>query len=181
MEATYGIISIVPVIVLIVVALLTKRTFESLLAATLLALIIGCQGEWFSALIEQMQEVAANDIWVLLAVGLLGGMVGVLEKSRAAMGFSGLLSKFAATRKKSLLAEWALSVVLFVDDYLNILTTASITKRLNDSHKIHRSLTVYIIGSTSAPVVVLIPLSSWSIYYASLIEKTGLVPVGRRV
>lgn len=125
-----------------------------------------------------MQEVAANDIWVLLVVGLLGGMVGVLEKSRAAMGFSGLLSKFAATRKKSLLAEWALSVVLFVDDYLNILTTASITKRLNDSHKIHRSLTAYIIGSTSAPVVVLIPLSSWSIYYASLIEKTGIVPEG---
>ena len=74
MEATYGIISIVPVIVLIVVALLTKRTFESLLVATLLALIIGYQGEWFSALIEQMQEVAANDIWVLLVVGLLGGV-----------------------------------------------------------------------------------------------------------
>lgn len=178
MDATYGIISIVPVIVLIVVALITKRTFESLLVATLLALVLGYKGDWFSALVEQMQVVAAENIWVLLVVGLLGGLVGVLEKSRAAMGFTGLLSKFATTPKKSLLAEWALSVVLFVDDYLNILTTASITKRLNDSHKLHRTMTAYIIGSTSAPVVVLIPLSSWSIYYASLIDSTGIVPEG---
>lgn len=178
MEATYGIISIVPVIVLIVVALVTKRTFESLLVATVLALIIGYRGDWFAAFIEQLQEVAAGDIWVLLVVGLLGGLVGVLEKSKAAMGFSGLLAKFATNKKKSLLAEWALSVILFVDDYLNILTTGSITKRLNDSHKLHRTMTAYIIGSTSAPVVVLIPLSSWSIYYASLIEAEGIVPEG---
>ena len=178
MDATYGIISIVPVIVLIAVALITKRTFESLLVATLLALIIGCKGGWFAAFVEQMQTVTAENIWVLLVVGLLGGLVGVLEKSKAAMGFSGLLSRFATTKKKSLLAEWALSVVLFVDDYLNILTTASITKRLNDSQKIHRTMTAYIIGSTSAPVVVLIPLSSWSIYYASLIHSTGIVPEG---
>lgn len=178
MDGTYGIISLLPVLVLIVVALITKRTFESLLIATLLALVIGYKGGWFPALVEQLQTVAAENIWVLLVVGLLGGLVGVLEKSRAAMGFAGLLSRFATTKKKSLLAEWALSVLLFVDDYLNILTTASITKRLNDSHRVHRTLTAYIIGSTSAPVVVLIPLSSWSIYYASLIESTGIVPEG---
>lgn len=178
MDGTYGIISLLPVLVLIVVALITKRTFESLLIATLLALVIGYKGDWFPALVEQLQSVAAENIWVLLVVGLLGGLVGVLEKSRAAMGFSGLLSRFATTKKKSLLAEWALSVLLFVDDYLNILTTASITKRLNDSHRVHRTMTAYIIGSTSAPVVVLIPLSSWSIYYASLIESTGIVPEG---
>ena len=170
---TYGIVSIVPVIVLIVVALITKRTFESLLIATLLALILGYKGDWFYALIEQIQTVSAENVWVLLVVGLLGGLVGVLEKSRAAMGFTGVLSRFATTKKRSLLAEWLLSVVLFVDDYLNILATGSITKRLNDSHRIHRTMTAYVIGSTSAPVVVLIPLSSWSIYYASLIDTTN--------
>lgn len=175
---TYGIVSIVPVIVLIVVALITKRTFESLLIATLLALILGYKGDWFYALIEQIQTVSAENVWVLLVVGLLGGLVGVLEKSRAAMGFTGVLSRFATTKKRSLLAEWLLSVVLFVDDYLNILATGSITKRLNDSHRIHRTMTAYVIGSTSAPVVVLIPLSSWSIYYASLIDTTGIVPEG---
>ncbi len=178
MDANYGIISIIPVIVLIVAAFITKRTFESLFLATLLALIIGFKGDWFTALIEQLQEVAANDIWVLLVVALLGGMVGVLEKSKAAMGFSGLLAKFATTQKRSLLAEWALSVLLFVDDYLNILTTGSIAKRLNDPHRVHRSMTAYIIGSTSAPMVVLVPLSSWSIYYASLLDSTGIVPEG---
>lgn len=178
MDANYGIISIIPVIVLIVAAFITKRTFESLFLATLLALIIGFKGDWFTALIEQLQEVAANDIWVLLVVALLGGMVGVLEKSKAAMGFSDLLAKFATTQKRSLLAEWALSVLLFVDDYLNILTTGSIAKRLNDPHRVHRSMTAYIIGSTSAPMVVLVPLSSWSIYYASLLDSTGIVPEG---
>ena len=122
MDGNYGIISIIPVIVLIIAAFITKRTFESLFLATLLALIIGFKGDWFTAFIEQLQEVAANDIWVLLVVALLGGMVGVLEKSKAAMGFSGLLAKFATNKKRSLLAEWALSVLLFVDDYLNILT-----------------------------------------------------------
>ena len=62
MDANYGIISIIPVIVLIVAAFITKRTFESLFLSTLLALIIGFKGDWFTALIEQLQEVAANDI-----------------------------------------------------------------------------------------------------------------------
>lgn len=176
MYGTYGIISLLPVLTLIVVALITKRTFESLLVATLLALIIGYKGDWFSALVEQLQTVAAENIWVLLVVGLLGGLVGVFEKSRVAMGFANVLSRFGTTKKKSLLAEWALSVLLFVDDYLNILTTGSIGKRLNDPHRIHRTMTAYVIGSTSAPVVVLIPLSSWSIYYASLIENAGAAP-----
>ena len=100
MDGTYGIISLLPVLVLIVVALITKRTFESLLIATLLALVIGYKGAWFPALVEQLQTVAAENIWVLLVVGLLGGLVGVLEKSRAAMGFAGLLSRFATTKKK---------------------------------------------------------------------------------
>ena len=68
---TYGIVSIVPVIVLIVVALITKRTFESLLIATLLALILGYKGDWFYALIEQIQTVSAENVWVLLVVGLV--------------------------------------------------------------------------------------------------------------
>lgn len=178
MDANYGIISIIPVIVLIILAFITKRTFESLFLSTLLALVIGFKGDWFTTLVAQLQEVAAGDIWVLLVVALLGGMVGVLEKSKAAMGFSGLLAKFATSKKRSLLAEWALSVLLFVDDYLNILTTGSIAKRLNDPRRIHRSMTAYIIGSTSAPMVVLVPLSSWSIYYASLLDSTGIVPEG---
>ena len=114
----------------------------------------------------------------LLVVGLLGGAWWGFGEILAAMGFTGVLSRFATTKKRSLLAEWSLSVVLFVDDYLNILATGSITKRLNDSHRIHRTMTAYVIGSTSAPVVVLIPLSSWSIYYASLIDTTGIVPEG---
>ena len=178
MELSYGIISIVPVIFLIVVALTTKRTFESLLLATLLALVIGYKGDWFLAFIDQLQTVAAENIWVLLVVGLLGGLMTNLERSRAALGFSGLVSKFATTKKRSLFAEWVLSVLLFVDDYMNIMTTASIMKRLNDKHRIHRTLTAYLIGSTSAPVVVLIPLTSWSIYYISLIAQTDAVPEG---
>ena len=151
MYGTYGIISLLPVLTLIVVALITKRTFESLLVATLLALIIGYKGDWFSALVEQLQTVAAENIWVLLVVGLLGGLVGVFEKSRVAMGFANVLSRFGTTKKKSLLAEWALSVLLFVDDYLNILTTGSIGKRLNDPHRIHRTMTAYVIASRSPP------------------------------
>ncbi len=176
MDGTYGFVSILPVLFLIVVTLLTKRTFESLFFATIFALVIGYKGDWFAAFVDLLKTVTAENIWVLLVVGLLGSLVGIFEHSSAAMGFRRLLSRFASSRKKSLLAEWALSTILFVDDYLNILTAGSISKHLNDSHRIHRTMTAYIIGSTSAPIVVLIPLSSWSIYYASLIEKTGVVP-----
>lgn len=178
METTYGIVSIVPVIILFVLALLTKRTFESLFIATLVALMIGYKGDWFYAFIEQIQVVVSENVWVLLVVGLLGSLICVLERSQAARNFSKLLAKFATTRKKSLLSEWLLSAILFVDDYLNVMTTATTVKRLNDSHKIHRTMTAYVIGSTSAPMVVLVPLTSWTIYFASLIEETGIVPEG---
>lgn len=157
---------------------MTKRTFESLFFATILALVIGCKGDWFAAFVTLLKTVTSENIWVLLVVGLLGGLVGIFEHSSAALGFRRLLSRFATSRKKSLLAEWVLSILLFVDDYLNILTTGSITKHLNDTHRIHRTMTAYLIGSTSAPIVVLIPLSSWSIYYASLLETSGIVPSG---
>lgn len=175
---TYGFISIVPVIILIVVALITKRSFESLFLAALIALIIGYKGDWFYGLIEQMQIAAADNIWTLLVVGLLGGLLGVLEKSRAAMGFGKMISGIATTQKRSLFAEMILSIILFVDDYLNILTTGAICKKLNDAKKVHRTWTAYVIGSTSAPIVILIPLSSWSIYFTSLIDETGIVEEG---
>lgn len=175
---TYGFISVVPVIILIVVALITKRSFESLFLATLVALIIGYKGDWFTGFIEQVQIAGSENIWTLLVVGLLGGLLGVLEKSRAAFGFASMVSKFATSKKRSLFSEMILSAILFVDDYLNILTTGSIMKRLNDSHKLHRTWTAYVIGSTSAPMVVLIPLSSWSIFFTSLIDETGIVPEG---
>lgn len=177
--ATYGIISLLPVVILIVLALVTKRTFESLLVGTLVALIIGFKGGWFTELVSSMQVIAADNVWVFLVVSLLGGLTCVLEKSKAAMGFAGLLSKFATSKKKALVAEWLLSVCLFCDDYLNIMTTAATVKRLNDSHKIHRTLTAYVIGSTSAPVVVLIPLSSWAVYYGALLADTPLVEEGQ--
>ena len=174
MDGTYGFISVVPVIVLIVVTLLTKRTFESLLLATVLAMIIGYRGEWFTAFINQLQAVTAGNIWVLLVVGLLGGLVGVFERSRAAMGFTGWLSRFAVYPKRSMIASGCLSVILFVDDYLNILTTGSPSPSGFPPTRSTGPMT----SSAPPPPPVVSSLSSWSIYYASLINNTGVVPEG---
>lgn len=103
--AAYGPISLIPIVVIIVLSLITKKTFEPLLISTVVAVIIyakgGFLGEFVNLLLKEMADPTIG--WVILVCGLMGALLFILEKSNAAASFANYLSKFAKTRKRALL------------------------------------------------------------------------------
>lgn len=173
----YGFISVIPILIIIVLALVTKKTFEPMLIATLTAFIIYAKGSFFNEFVNELLNVMGDPTigWVILVCGLMGSLLLILEKSNAAAAFAGMLDRFATTRKRALFCTWFLGICLFIDDYLNVLTVGSTMKKVTDKFNISRSMLAYSVGSTAAPIVVLAPISTWAIYFASLLANEGVV------
>lgn len=179
MEATvsYGALCLIPIAVILVLSLITKKTFEPLLISTIIAVVIYAKGNFLGEFILLLQKELADStiVWVVLTCGILSAMLYMLEKSNAAMSFATLLSKFATTRKRALFATWFLGILLFIDDYLNVLTVGNTMKKVTDKHRVSRSMLAYSVGSTAAPIVILVPISTWAVFFASLLAAEGVV------
>lgn len=171
MEATvnYGLLTLLPPIVVIVFALWTRKTFEALLIGAVLGYVIAYKTGFFGPFIEGLQGVVADDIWMFITLGLFGSLVFLLQKSKGTYGFANLIEKLANSRKKTLITSWILGILIFMDDYLNILTVSASMRDLCDRHKTPREMLAYVIDSTGAPVCVLIPISTWAIFYGGVV------------
>ncbi|NLD19673.1 MAG: sodium:proton antiporter [Clostridiales bacterium] len=170
MEETvnFGILCLLPVAVILVFALVTKRTFAALFLGSIVAMIMYYKTKFFTPTVELVQSVISDEIWIFVAFALFGYFVVLLERSKGTIGFANFLSRWANTQKKSLVAAWVLGIIVFLDDFLNILTVSSAMMPLADKHKTPREFFAYLLDSTGAPVCVLIPLSTWAIFYADL-------------
>ncbi len=165
---SYGLLTLLPPVVVIIFALWTKRTFEALLIGALIGFIMSAKKGFMNATLEAFMQVVADNAWMFIVMGLLGSFVFLLQASNGSMGFGKLVQKFAKTEKKTLLTSWVLGIIIFMDDYLNILTISSSMMETCDKQKTPREMLAYVIDSTGAPVCVLIPLSSWAVFYAAV-------------
>ncbi|MEW5784369.1 MAG: Na+/H+ antiporter NhaC family protein [Bacillota bacterium] len=176
----YGMISLVPVICVVALAIITKRTFEPLLIGSVIGFILLEKGGFFSAWLDAVYAVMmdAVTVWIILVCGLFGSLIALLEKSGGAMGFSGIAAKLTKSRGSSLVFTWILGIIVFVDDYLNALAVGSAMRKVTDKFKVPRELLAYVINSTGAVVCVLIPFSTWSAFMAGQMEANGVVVNG---
>lgn len=179
-ESTLGAISALPSIFLLAFIFYTKRILEGLTLAALLAFIMADKAAFFTPLNETLTEVLTDGDtqWLFIVCGLMGSIIALMEKAGGAAAFGEWVAKRAKTRKSTLLWTWVLGVVIFIDDYLNSLTVGSCMAPITDKHKVSREKLAYIVDSTAAPVCVLIPISTWAVYIASLLEQAGAVPEG---
>lgn len=181
MDATvnFGLLTLVPPLVVIVFALVTKKTFEALILGAVIGFLMTDNLGFLSALISGLQDVLAGDIWLFLCFGVLGSFVFLLQKSQGTLGFSKFVQKYANAPKRSLIISWILGIIIFMDDYLNILTISTSMRDVTDKQKTPREMLAYVIDSTGAPVCVLIPLSTWAVFYAGVIgDQSGMASYG---
>ena len=176
----WGFWSIVPTISVLVLALLSRKTFEALLGGALIGFIILNPLNFFSGFTNSLLEVMQDPTigWVILVCGLFGSLIHLLVKSGGASAFANYLLKYVKSRKSALLITWALGLTIFIDDYLNALTIGTSMKKITDKFGVPREMLAYVVDSTAAPICVLIPLSTWAIYVAGLLESTGVTPQG---
>jgi tetracycline resistance efflux pump len=179
----FGILTLIPAAFLLIYIFYTKRIFESLILGALLGFLMKFQGGFFTPVSESFLNILMNEdiAWLFIVCGLMGSIIALIERGGGALAFGNWVAKRSKTRKSTLLWTWLLGVVIFLDDYLNCLTVGSSMTPITDKHKVSREYLAYIVDSTAAPVCVLIPISTWAIFIASLMEQYGMAPSGQGI
>ena len=169
----YGALTLLPIIFIIVMAVLTRKSFESLLAGSVLACIImhgsGFFLPWVNTLVAAISDPENQS--VILICGLFGSLIALLRESRGTGGFIRIGEKLCRSERGALLGTFILGIVIFVDDYLNMLTVGLCMRDICDRKKVPREALAYLLDSTGTPVCVLIPFSTWTAFYISLFMR----------
>lgn len=177
----YHILTLLPIVVVIIFALKTKRTLEALLLGTILSYIITDGANFVSAWTDAFFRAAANveNQEILFMCGLFGSLVALIGASHGTLGFAKWISKCCRGPKSTLIVTWIMGILIFIDDYLNIMTLGTCMKRLSDKRKVPREALAYVIDSTGAPVCVLLPFSTWAVFFATLFyQEAGVAELG---
>ncbi len=157
--------SILPPVIAIVLALITKEVYMSLLIGILSGALLYTQFNVISTIettFQIMGDKIGGNADILIFLVLLGILVALITKSGASRAYGEWASKSIKSKKGSLLATAALGVVIFVDDYFNCLTVGTVMRPVTDRYKITRAKLAYIIDSTAAPICIIAPISSWA-------------------
>lgn len=174
----FGFLSIIPPIIAITLAIVTKEVLLSLFIGVLSGGLILSAFAPLQAMIKTFEiickSVADPELWnikVILVVVMLGGLVGLLNKSGGSKAFAGWVSNRIHSRRGAQSATWIMGILIFFDDYFNSLTIGTVMRPATDRYKISREKLAYILDSTAAPVCILAPVSSWVAYVSSLIAS----------
>ena len=168
--------SLIPPVIAIVLALLTKEVYSSLFAGILVGGLLysgfrfeGTVMHIFSDGIASVLSDSYN-VGILVFLVILGAMVCLMNKAGGSAAFGRWASKRIKTRVGAQLATVALGTLIFVDDYFNCLTVGSVMKPVTDKHNVSRTKLAYIIDSTAAPICIIAPISSWAAAVSSYVE-----------
>jgi len=177
----YGLMTLMPTLLVLGLAIWSHRTLESVLAGALFAFFMMEGAGFLDAMAGATLEVLMTEdvAWVMLVCGLYGGFIGLLVKGGGSYAFGRALINRIETKRGGLLATWGLGLVIFLDDYLNSLTVGATMKAVTDRFRTSRAMLAYVVDSTAAPLCLLIPLSSWGAYFSSLLEQNGVAAEGQ--
>ena len=170
--------SLLPPVIAIVLALITKEVYSSLfvgiLAGGLLYSNFAFEGTVLHIFNDGIVAVLAQpdgyNIGILIFLVILGAMVSLMNRAGGSAAFGRWAAKHIKTRVGAQLATIALGVLIFVDDYFNCLTVGSVMRPVTDKHNVSRAKLSYLIDAAAAPVCIIAPISSWAAAVASYVE-----------
>ena len=160
--------SLVPPVVAIVLALITKEVYSSLFVGILIggAFWSGFKAE--ATILHVFQDGVVGvltdsyNMGILVFLVILGVMVCMMNKAGGSAAFGRWAKEHIKTRAGAQLATIVLGVLIFIDDYFNCLTVGSVMRPVTDSHNVSRAKLAYLIDATAAPICIIAPISSWA-------------------
>ena len=169
----FGILSLIPAVSFLVLALLTKKCIASVFISATLGYVIYYKTDFFMPLMNSFLETAndPDNNYIVIICLLFGCLVQLLRESKGAIAVGNFARKYVKSEKQVLLLTWICRVIIFIDDYLSILVTANCVMTLADEHKTPREMLCYIINTTSAPVCLIIPISAWVVFFSGIFEQ----------
>ncbi len=180
METTVGFLSLVPAIVAIALALITKEVYSSLFIG------IACGGLFYSlataggftgffthifsdGMIKQLSD--SWNVGILVFLVVLGTMVALMNKAVGSAAFGDWAKKHIKSKAGAQIATICLGILIFIDDYFNCLTVGSVMKPVTDKYKVSRAKLAYLIDATAAPVCIIAPISSWAAAVSGFVSE----------
>ena len=172
---------LLPAVITVCVAVVSRRPIESLLAGILVGLLMlgptTALDQFSSTLLEvMMSETIA---WVIIVCGLMGSLIMLLLRAGSVDAFSAALAAKAKSSKSALMYTWLLGIIVFIDDYLNALAVGAAMRKVTDQFGVSREKLASVVDSTAAPICVLVPISTWAVFYASLFQESGFAEPGQ--
>ena len=177
-------LSLLPPVVAIVLALNTKEVYTSLLVGIATGALLFANGNLELALntlffnedggmVAKLSD--SSNVGILVFLVMLGILVALMNKAGGSAAFGRWASTHIHTRAGAQFATLILGVLIFVDDYFNCLTVGSVMRPVTDRQKVSRAKLAYLIDSTAAPVCIIAPVSSWAAAVTSSVpEGSGI-------
>ena len=172
--------SLVPPLVAIILALITKEVYSSLF----IGIVVG--GLFYANFSPKLTYLTiftditdggmlaklsdSDNVGILIFLVILGIMVALMNKAGGSAAYGRWAVKAIKTRKGALLSTFLLGVLVFVDDYFNCLTVGSVMKPITDKHNVSKAKFAYLIDSTAAPICIIAPISSWAAAVSGFVE-----------
>ena len=178
--------SLIPAIVAIVLALITKEVYSSLLIGVIVGALFASktvseagvvtgfnfigtvQGVMQGGIISVVSD--SYNVGILVFLVILGTMVALMNKAGGSAAFGEWAGTHIKSRVGAQLMTLLLGCIIFIDDYFNCLTVGSVMRPVSDKHKVSRAKLAYIIDATAAPVCIIAPISSWAAAVAGFVE-----------
>ena len=158
--------ALVPPVVAIVLALITKEVYSSLFVGIVIGGLFATNFspiKTVDAVVNDGLIAAVSDLaGIFLFLVLLGVLVALINKSGGSQAFGEWAKKNIKSRVGAMIATFILGVLIFIDDYFNCLTVGTVMKPVTDAHKISRAKLAFIIDATAAPICMIAPISSWA-------------------
>ncbi len=174
MYATFW--ALVPPIVAIVLALITKEVYSSLFIGILVGGLFhsnfSFEGTFTHIFNDGFVAVLSDsyNVGILIFLVILGAMVSLMNRAGGSAAFGHFAKQKIKSRAGAQLATVALGVLIFIDDYFNCLTVGSVMKPVTDEHQVSRAKLAYLIDATAAPVCIIAPISSWAAAVSGFVE-----------
>ena len=174
--------SLLPPIVAIVLALISKEVYSSLFLGCLVgALLVSNYKPWETLvqLVEGDNGIVttvsdAGNIAIIVFLVVLGIMVDLMNKTGGSEAFGRWATKTVHTRAGAQLMTMLLGVLIFIDDYFNCLTVGAVMRPVTESHHISRAKLAYVIDATAAPVCMIAPVSSWAAAVSGYVQSDSV-------
>ena len=174
-----GWVSILPPLIAIVLALVTKEVYSSLFLGVLSGMVIyvvSAQEPFmavFSRMFDMMAQKIADNAYMIIFLALLWAVITLVGKSGGTAAYGRWAEKRLKNKRATLLTTALLGILIFIDDGFNCLTIGTVMRPIYDRQRISREKLAYIIDATAAPICIIAPVSSWAVAVASEVSDTN--------
>ena len=168
--------ALVPPIIAIGLALVTKEVYSSLFIGILSGALIWSNFTFEGTVLHMFNDgfiaslCDSYNMGILIFLVVLGAMVCLMNKAGGSAAFGRWAAVHIKTRVGAQLATILLGILIFIDDYFNCLTVGSVMRPVTDKHQVSRAKLAYLIDATAAPVCIIAPISSWAAAVAGFVE-----------